>query len=1112
MAGAVALLASSTLCASATAQIAHEIDIIPTPKLVEMTGETVPLTGEARPVLLLGDSACRQSRIGADWINGRIEHLRGPALAVMTDDTGRPKSWTLVVGTVEDSALIREAVGRGAIDVGNGNPGERGYEIKVSREAKRVYLAGADGIGALYACVTLGQMIRHDGTSPVLHTGNVRDWPDVIHAMQSSNTGWGGLVGLPEIWKLRAKHKLSLKETQELSSEAYQEILAACQSNIDRLLAHKIAMIRYNVPYEIKDKDLFRLDELKRYEVFREAIAYANERGIGVMGSGFRPFVGLKKYYPEHAELSLPSSRSYKDWIRCWGLDDCRRKTAANVAEFAKHMGLTDIWFHDSDQGFYFNPAQWDERNEQDRERWGDDYAAALINKLTIYVEELRKLSPEIRIHFTVVPYGCNIMDVKAGADIMQWAYGDHPEMMKLADEMHAKYVPFFRKVGTAFPKGVYLQIREADGVARQKFNELLDNRPINTWFATNPLWPFFSPSPSMLKEVCNNVHSVVKPAYCDNFVPLNTLAVREYTWDTKTPGMQSWKYSFGFDHDLITDFLARDFRDEPIYRVVLPRIARALFGRELASDVAEALSQQLVHKTVFGYARFRFVRDASDTSAFMKRQAAYATTGVQALDGAWGKLQADPNKLWLKPHQVRYLVYLREVFHASMWMAQLKYHHRLARELATEHGDEDGAKAAAQQGLAVVDEALADMGRLVAERPTDPLLETYVATDRRRNAKPGSPAHRRWEKVRYSVWFGLLASGMDFYYIKGELTGMLKNIPALARIKEIPESVLSSLRQQPVYAFRAQEPIHADGLLDEPTWGKSYPRESFFVLKSKGRPKIALADTRAMLLYDDDHLHVAAECRVPEGGPLSGSDMVELFIQNPTQGGDYVHFTVPTSGKARHQHRALRKDEHGFTAYRTDNNWKCPGFECTTKKLADEGKWTAEISIPLAGIGGGPLTEGFRVNWARNCNIRGLCELSSIQDMGATSFHDVDHFRRVSLKGDIPFVREVSLLAPELKHAEVTRTTGIATVASFRIRVQANLVLHNVSIAAEARTASGDLEGKCRLGDLPSVTYSWDSPKTSEVPFQNVVKGGRVKIVLTSAEAREEAVFALTE
>ena len=1085
----------------------NHLTMIPTPKQIKMAGDPIQLSGDELPVIVIGKNACRQSQIGADWICDTSVRLRGPTLRRVPVDKLPSDVWALVIGTIKDNPLVRQAVEKGMVDVGSGNPGERGYEIKVQRKTKRIYLAGVDPIGALYACVTLGHLIEHEGDNLVLRTADIRDWPDAIYAMPSSNLGWGGLIGLPEVWATRPKSKIYLKETKELTPEAFQETLDVCRRNIDRLLAHKLAMIRFKRPYELRGERL-NIEELGRYDVFREAIAYAKERGIGIMGSGFNPFVGLKKDYPEYAELSLKGSSKMDIWIRCWGLDDIRRKTAANIAEFAHHMGFTDIWFHDTDAGLYLNPAQWNDRNEQDRKRWGDDYAAAVINKHMIHVEELRKLSPNIRIHFTLVPYGCNILDVRSGAEVMQWVHGDNPDIMKLAEKMHVKYVDFFKRVSDAFPEGVYLQIREADGVSRQKFNELLGNRPICTWYAVNPLYPFFSPTSSMLKEICNHVHSVVKPAYCDNLVPLNSLAIREYMWNTKTPGMQTWPYSFGFDHKLITDFLERSSADEDVYRVVLPRVARALFGREIAPDITEAVSLPLVFKSIFGYARFRFIKDITDTPAFMKKQAELAEKGMAALDRAWATFQADPNKLWLEPHQVRYLVYLREMFHTSMWTARLQYYQFQARDLATDQGDQEAAETAARRGLELAAEAKADMAKLVGERPPDPLLETYRRSSTRRLKNPGSDGHRKWQTTRAHVWYGMLADSMDFYYEEKDLETLLKNIPLLARIKDVPDNVLDDLQNQPVFAVRTATPIQVDGVLDEPAWQQSYPRESFFILRTSNTPKIALADTCAKTAYDDNHLYIAMECRLPDGAVLSRADIVEIFVQNPAQKGDYVHFTLRASGKARHQYRRLSRDEHGFVSYTSDNKWLCEGLTFAAKLFPKERKWIAEVSLSLDSIGSGPLSDGFRVNYARDCRSSGLREISSILNPGIDSFHHVEGFKPISLKGDTSFVSEVSLQAPEFKAEEKTRTTGVATVATFKLAVRANRVLHNVAISAEGTNAAGENKGKRKLLEKASIAYSWHSVKTFELPFQDVARQGHVTILLTSDEATQETVI----
>lgn len=80
--------------------------------------------------------------------------------------------------------------------------------------------------------------------------------------------------------------------------------------------------------------------------------------------------------------------------------------------------------------------------------------------------------------------------------------------------------------------------------------------------------------------------------------------------------------------------------------------------------------------------------------------------------------------------------------------------------------------------------------------------------------------------------------------------------------------------------------------------------------------------------------------------------------------------------------------------------------------------------------------------------------------------------------------------------------------MVTFTPALRANRVLHNLTIDAEGFTADGASKGKRRLVELPSVAYSWRSTKPLELPLQDVVKNGRVRIALVSEEAETEIVI----
>jgi len=145
----VALWAS---VAHATPDLAlwETLDIVPMPKEIELTGRELP---SADAVLVLGASASRQDEIGAQWINDRIAQLGGQPLSVVSAAEATDAPLRIVIGTRESNSVIEAAAAAATIELGPGEPGEKGYVIlsHPHGEATEILLAGADNIGALYA-------------------------------------------------------------------------------------------------------------------------------------------------------------------------------------------------------------------------------------------------------------------------------------------------------------------------------------------------------------------------------------------------------------------------------------------------------------------------------------------------------------------------------------------------------------------------------------------------------------------------------------------------------------------------------------------------------------------------------------------------------------------------------------------------------------------------------------------------------------------------------------------------------------------------------------------------------------------------------------------------
>lgn len=380
--------------AAPDAALWETLDIVPMPREIEVTARELPMAGA---VLVLGSEPTRQDAIGAQWICDQVVKLGGEAPETVQAGQASDAALRIIIGTRESNPMIEAAAQAGEIKVGPNQPGEKGYVIasRAEGEATELLLAGADNIGALYACVTLGElMFARDGTVMV-REAKVTDWPDFQHFILGSARTGGTMV--PELVGLIA----NLRSATEISEQARDRYLSAIREHYDRLLRWKVSALWYREFY-INSTRYKRITPAAR-ALIREGIEYGKERGIGALFYAMAPFAGLVEEHPEYDGPSLQNPR-WKQWIRCWSLDEMRAQTADDLAQFCTDMGVTDVGFHDTDTGGFLSPAQWNDRCERCRERWADDFAAATARKHQIYYDALKKHAPEVRVHFTLYP------------------------------------------------------------------------------------------------------------------------------------------------------------------------------------------------------------------------------------------------------------------------------------------------------------------------------------------------------------------------------------------------------------------------------------------------------------------------------------------------------------------------------------------------------------------------------------------------------------------------------------------------------------------------------------------------------------------------------------
>lgn len=1078
--------------ASKNPQLYQEVDVVPMPKQIKLSGKNLSLN-TAFTIVLGRDKSC-QSEIGAEWIQDEV-HVHGGLVPIISE-TVSPFGWNLIVGTCEDNPLIKEAVSTKIVNVGKNNPGERGYEIRIDEKNNCIYMAGADSMGALYACVTFAEMFKGHGNEAYWQMCEVRDWPDNIYMGPSFQMG-GWRYGDIN-WLISSRQK---------SPENREQFIQAMESYMDRLLRHKITVLQYNIRVNSPGGENFKEERWRETfgdDPVRETIRYGKERGISAYTSGARPFVALRIHYPKVDYDTLPDYSG--GWIRCWGLDEMRRKTAENAAKFYNFFGFDFVTSHDTDTGDYFDPAQWSLRGKEDRERWGDDYTAALINKVNIYADAFKKFAPDTTLLFCLIPYNYSILDKEAGEKWLENEFGISSRIPKLAEELREKWTGHFRRLNENLRDNSILALRETTADVTDAARNVMPDRGWYNWVAMDCWWPVFTPAAAKITNFCGP-KDIIFPSYSDYYVPLQSLAVREYSWNTETPGAGTYPYTNGFTPEATKSFLREADINTPLYKVVLPHLARNLFGDQLAPYITEAVSPKMFWKYAYGYTRFDSINKQIEDSlpgkyGLMKQQAEVAARGAEILDRGWEKLVSDPKHLHLPQHALRQYMYLREIYHVCSWAYRIKEKIALAEKIAIEERDVKKAESLLEEALALIPEAEADMDKLVSRRIPDPVFDAY------KNERHTDPRHKNQP---YNIWYLMMASHASFDPFREQIQSARKSLTRLAtsRTSLIPDNVRPRIvNNRTVYIRETQNKVEIDGIMNEKVWQDAYPVESFNI--NNMDMNLAQAQTRAYAAYDTENLYFAFQCRVPQGDTLQADDTVEILLRSFGIDNNYVHFQLPFKGEIIHKYNQLRKNKDGAVQRIPDNNWRCQDMESASKKV-DDRQYTMEVKIPLSAIGNS--LNRVTINLCRNCTVDGKPELSSIilfQENG-NPVHSWDAFRSLKpLKEDEKYRPQYSVNMFNFWRQEEVLPDATATVAHFKLNIKCSTVMYDVTVYGESYGHDGRMNRRRELVKLPFVMYNWDSPEEYTLAFKSPIEQGGIRIIVDFEEGGIERIFRL--
>ncbi len=1042
------MLASGILMAGpdrpASSDVWEQLDIIPMPKEIFLTGKTLALDDPAKAVLVIGEKPLRQSVIGAEWINARIVEQGGRPLPV-TQPTTMPAGVTaMVIGTVDDNPLIARAAAEKFLNIGAQNPGVRGYEIKIAADGKTVYLGGADALGALYACVTFGELLRKQAAGVAWREAVVRDWPDCINIVSGYSV-------------------LGFDDPESKDIKAYY----------DRLLRWKITGLSYrrNVLHGEKFKPTPGLANLKA------GIEYGKERGIGALLYAEKPYVGLAKYHPEAARdkdkvMTAAVTAREAQWIRGWEFDDIRRETARDLAEYVRAAGFTDVAFHDTDTGGWDNPAQWNFRPEASKKRWGDDYAAATAHIHKIYYEELKKLNPELRLHFVFYPYTIWIFDDAAGLKALDKTIGGQATAAVLK-QYQERYTDFWKKLHAGFPTNdVNFAIRETTPVAVQNWRKLIPGRGAFTWEAlmTKYWTPIFSEAAAWTPTFCTNLNDFLCVTYAGNITPLQVLAVREYSWNKQTPGAKPWALLDSDEH-----WRHAEPQGE-IYSVVLPKLARNVFGHQAAPYIVRALSCNIEPDQALGRVRssgFNLLK----TPERMAWAAENAARAAAALNELWAQCAQTQSQMGMDDYAFRRFVVLRECLNACQWMCTVRTKALQAEKLAGEN-KMDEARQAIAAGLVDAENGRLAMRQLIAERP---------ALVNPKDFSQPPMAHK-----------------VDFDGVTAELKKMLPALEKYAANAQVFNAIFDQLdkgRLVKGLQINAGQAPALDGRMDDPVWQETWPIECFTVI-GHGR-KMAQAFTRARLLNDGDALYVGFECRVPAGLKVQDKDTLDVFFTNlEGMGSDYAQLSLSAGSLFVQNYHQKTKQDKAWTTPQVGDAWP---IEYHISRGTNG--WSAEIKVPLRPmLHPGKTFGAWRVNLSRNCYFENAAtEISAILPLDAANKHDVPLYPTVQFTATPAPPLAVTLNVADLKFETITLPDRIATVASFSVGIEANLALNDVVLSAETYGPDGKRQRAAKLAAFDGIYYQEQPRKTYEAEFSEVVPQGGILLKLQCAEGQAQ-------
>jgi len=430
---------------------------------------------------------------------------------------------------------------------------KQGYAIRA--ENGRVAIVGRDPVGALYGCVTFGQMAA-DGT---VENAVVRDWPDF--AWRGQMIVYGGLMRWGEI----ATTKKGVLD------------VAAIRAGLDEMMRHKLNVIfsfysSYNYP-----------NDPETFAKYREILAYARARGI--RSEFVIPQAVFTSHYPPTKGDLGPDGKwpcvyhrvPWEEKWYCWSRDEQTAKAAKWWADFFRSLGATDAFVivHPRDTGGKDgrDPEEFLRRCPKCRERYADgERWKATADQLNIFSRVLKSELPDLDVGSCVQPYQieCLVQPLKNGARDEVWKRNTAEFWDKVDKSLED---PKFFFNGWACRRSALEDFRKFVPERPYKFGGtyaenagvfMTSERRIGTMYRGGDDERF-------------DVTDTIKTGQWESM-----LLAGEYMWNTKAPGWEDFTGTGWYDP------LADHTGPAVVMNTLLPAICRTFWGRGLAPAMTD--------------------------------------------------------------------------------------------------------------------------------------------------------------------------------------------------------------------------------------------------------------------------------------------------------------------------------------------------------------------------------------------------------------------------------------------------------------------------------------------------------------------------------------------